>query len=169
MLIQQKLGNLNTYNINNKHIDWLYLHWYETNKRIQRKRTATGREIALQFLQENPALTQGDILFEDEDNIIAITILPCNSIVITPQNMFEMASICYEIGNKHLPLFYADDELLIPFEVPIFRLLTAQGFLVKQEDRQLLQPLTTTVTPHGSESLFSKIMKLTTTSSATTS
>jgi urease accessory protein len=89
--------------------------------------------------------------------------------VIAPQNMFEMASICYEIGNKHLPLFYADDELLIPFEVPIFRLLTAQGFLVKQEDRQLLQPLTTTVTPHGSESLFSKIMKLTTTSSATTS
>jgi urease accessory protein len=78
--------------------------------------------------------------------------------------MFEMASVCYEIGNKHLPLFYANDELLVPFEFPLFRLLSVQHYDVKQEERKLLQPLNTTVLPHGhgGSSLFSKIMKLTT-------
>ena len=162
MLIQQKIGNINTIQINHKTIDWLELHWFETNKRIQRKHTQSGQEIALNFLQENPNLTQGDILFEDEQSIIAVEVLPCECIVVAPKNMFEMASVCYEIGNKHLPLFFENDELLVPHEMPLYKLLIAQGYIVKQEQRKLLQPLKTTVAPHSStnDSLFSKIMKL---------
>ena len=161
MLIQHKIGNINTYPIPHKSIDWLALEWFETNKRIQRKRTASGRDISLKFMQENPALTQGDVLFEDETTIIAVEVLACSCIVISPKNMFEMASVCYEIGNKHLPLFFENDEVLVPFEMPLSRLLTAQGYLIKQEDRKLIQPLRTTVSPHGNETLFTKIMKLT--------
>jgi len=163
MIIHQKRGNLNLYPNQHKTIDWLSLHWFETNKRIQRKRTNAGKEIALKFLQENPSLTQGDILFEDEQTIIAVEVLACVALVIVPKNMFEMASVCYEIGNKHLPLFFDDNELLVPFEQPLYKLLTAQGYTVKQEQRKLLQPLNTTVAPHGGNgTLFSKIMKLTT-------
>ncbi|HKB44691.1 MAG TPA: urease accessory protein UreE [Chitinophagaceae bacterium] len=163
MFIQQKTGNINLAVINNRTIDWLALEWYESNKRIQRKRTQSGQELLLKFLNENPLLTEGDILYEDEQIIIAVTILPCEAIVLKPKNMFEMASACYEIGNKHLPLFFEDDEILVPFEMPLSRLLTAQGYEVKQEKRKLLQPLKTTVSPHthNNESLFSKIMKLT--------
>ena len=60
-----------------------------------------------------------------------------------------MASVCYEIGNKHLPLFYEDDELLLPYEAPLFQLLLAAGYDVKQGKRKLLDPLRTSVTPHG--------------------
>ena len=69
-----------------------------------------------------------------------------------------MATMCYEIGNKHLPLFYEADQLLVPFEMPLFRLLSVQGFEVQQVTRKLLQPLKTTVTPHNisiSDNLFS--------------
>lgn len=163
MLIQQKIGNIKDYSNNTKTIDWLKLQWFETNKRIQRKHTESGLEIAIKFLQENPNLNQGDILYEDEKSIIAIDILPCECIVVAPKNMFEMASVCYEIGNKHLPLFFDKEELLVPNEMPLYKLLITQGYIVKQEQRQLLQPLRTTVAPHGStnDSLFSKIMKLT--------
>jgi urease accessory protein len=162
MLIQAKKGNLQHINTNKK-IDWLNLHWYETQKRVQRKLTVSGQEIALKFLQENPALTEGDILFEDEKSIVAVHILPCPCIVISPKSMFEMASVCYEIGNKHLPIFYDQEEILVPFEAPLFNLLQAQGYAIKQEDRQLLHPLKTTVTPHGNteNSLFAKILKFT--------
>ncbi len=164
MLIQEKIGNTDAYNLRHKTIDWVLLHWYETNKRIQRKKTNAGKEISLKFLNDNPSLTQGDILFEDEQTIIAVEVLPCDCLVVMPKNMFEMASVCYEIGNKHLPLFFEKNELLVPFEQPLYKLLTAQGYVVKQEQRKLLQPFKTTVAPHGSESttLFSKIMKLTT-------
>ena len=161
MLIQQKLGNINNQSVN-KTIDWLQLEWHETRKRILRKQTTSGKEISIKFLNESPDLTEGDVLFEDEQIIIAVGILPCSCLVVAPKNMFEMASVCYEIGNKHLPLFYEDEQLLVPFENPLYKLLLAQGYTVKQENRKLLQPLKTTVAPHGtsSETLFSKIMKL---------
>ena len=161
MLIQHKIGNINSYPIHDKSIDWLALEWFETNKRIQRKRTASGKEVSLKFMLENPSLTQGDVLFENETSIIAVEVLACCCIVVSPKNMFEMASVCYEIGNKHLPLFFENEEVLVPFEMPLSRLLTAQGYSIKQENRKLIQPLRTTVSPHGNETLFTKIMKLT--------
>jgi urease accessory protein len=166
MLIQFKVGNLKSSGVNKEKIDWLELEWYETTKRILRKRTGTGKEVSLKFLNEKPLLTEGDILYEDEQTIIAVTILPCEVIAIKPKNMFEMASVCYEIGNKHLPLFYENDELLVPFEMPLFRLLELQGYDMKKEERKLLQPLKTTVSPHvqlDGGGLFSKIIKQTTT------
>ena len=60
----------------------------------------------MKFLKENQNLTQGDILYEDAETIIAVEIQPCDAIVIKPKNNFEIASICYEIGNKHLPYFF---------------------------------------------------------------
>jgi urease accessory protein len=161
MLIQSKIGNLSDYN-SYKAIDWLLLEWYETRKRILRKQTNSGKDVSIKFLNENPDLTEGDILYEDDKMIIAVSVLSCDCIVIKPTNMFEMASVCYEIGNKHLPLFYEDESLLVPFDAPLLRLLSAQGYDVKEERRKLLQPLKTTVSPHGdsNNSLFSKIMKL---------
>ena len=78
MIIQQKTGNINSAGINNRNIDWLALEWYETSKRILRKKTKSGKEVSLKFLDKNPALTEGDILYEDEQTIIAVTVLPCD-------------------------------------------------------------------------------------------
>jgi len=163
MLIQATIGNLLNYDTAGKTIDRLPLEWYEASKRILRKQTKAGKDISLKFLNDNPQHAEGDILFVDETSIIAITILPCDCIVVLPKNMFEMASVCYEIGNKHLPLFYEAESLLIPLDMPLLRLLSAQGYEVKEERRKLLQPLKTTVSPHGTAgngTLFSKIMKL---------
>lgn len=162
MLIQTKIGKLSNHN-NNKTIDWLAMQWHETRKRIFRKQTTSGQELSIKFLNENPELTEGDILFEDAESLIVVSVLPCDCIVIQPVNMFEMASVCYEIGNKHLPLFYQDESLLVPFNAPLMKLLSALGYKVKKEERKLLTPLKTTVAPHsdGTNSLFSKIMKLT--------
>jgi urease accessory protein len=165
MLIQQKTGNLNTRTINNRDIDWLPLEWYETSKRILRKQTRAGNHLALKFLDKDPRLTQGDILYEDDTTIIAVDILPCEVLVIRPASLFEMASVCYEIGNKHLPLFFEKEEVLAPFDMPLFRLLSSQGYAIKQDKRKLLYPLKTTVAPHthSNGSLFSKIMQMTNT------
>ena len=164
MLIQQKIGNLNSHPTN-KIIDWLTLEWFETNKRILHKKTRSGKEITVKFLKENQNLTQEDIIYEDAETIIAIDIHPCEAMVIKPKTMFEMAAVCYEIGNKHLPSFFQDNELLIAYEAPLFNFLLLAGYDVIKEKRKLINPLKTSVSSHahpGSESLFSKIMKLST-------
>jgi urease accessory protein len=165
MLIQTKLGNIESSAVGDRVIDWLPLEWYESNKRIQRRKTLSGKEVALKFLNDNPRLTQGDILFADDLSVIAVDIIPCDAIVIRPSAMYEMAAVCYEIGNKHLPVFYEADEIVTPLELPLLRLLQTGGYDVRQETRKLLHPLKTSVSPHphgnGGSSLFSKILQIT--------
>lgn len=164
MVVTKKIGHINSLQHQHKPVDWLHLEWYETAKRIMHQRTESGRDVVIKFMGESQQLTQGDILFEDLDTIIAVDILACNAIVIFPSTMYEMACVCYEIGNKHLPVFYKDDSVLVPFDMPLFKLLLAQGYKVKQGQRKLVQALKTTVAPHGSgnngETIFSKIMKI---------
>lgn len=141
---------------------WIDLEWFETNKRIQHKIARDGKSFRFKFLQENPNLKHREIIYQEHGKDYVIHILPCDCLVIKPKSNFETASICYEIGNKHIPLFYASDELLVPFEKPLFKQLTAMGFEVFQEKRALMNPLKTSVAPHGeSGTLFSKIMNLT--------
>ena len=165
MIVKEKIGNINASAQLTKAVDWLPLEWHETGKRIMHKKTNSGAGIVIKFLSEAQQLTQGDILFENDERIIAVEIIPCDVIIVEPATMHEMASVCYEIGNKHLPLFYENEALLIPFDLPLFKLLSAQGYKVRQGHKKLLQPLKTTVSPHGSvnnsETIFSRIMKLT--------
>ena len=166
MIIQEKIGHIASFPAGERVIDLLALEWFETGKRILRKRTAAGRDIALRFLRESPALTEGDILYAGEKELIVVSILPCPVIVINPSSAYQLASVCYEIGNKHLPLFIEEPVLLTPYEAPLFRQLQAQGYDVRKEDRPLLTSLRTTVAAHahtgGSDgSLFSKILNLT--------
>ncbi len=171
MQIKEKLGNLSTISAEGRAIDRLPLEWFECNKRILNKRTGSGREVVLKFLGEASLLEQDDVLYADEKTLIVVEVLPCEAIVLKPASLYQMAFACYEIGNKHLPLFYDQGELLIPFEAPIYRMLQATGFEPAVEKRRLRQPLRTTVLPHShpgnrKESLFSKILKLTTTTDA---
>jgi urease accessory protein len=170
MIISSKIGNLYNGFVSSKQMDPVYLEWHESNKRILHKKTVSGREIICRFLNESPQLIDGDVLFEEDDLIVVVKILLCDAIVINVSDKFQLASVCYEIGNKHLPLFYDNGELLVPFDAPLYSMLMAQGYLVGKEERKLMHPLKTSVTPHGESvsgnSLFSKIMKMTATSNA---
>ncbi len=145
-------------------LDHLPLEWYECNKRILHKQTRKGETVKMRFLKENPGLQHGDILFDDENVTIAVEILSCKVIVLTPTSILNAAAMCYEIGNKHLPLFYEQNELLVPYEAPLHRLLEASGYGANIAERKLLNPINTSVLPHahaGSGSLFNRILQLT--------
>jgi urease accessory protein len=164
MIVKEKIGNISNFQVGEKEIDYLHLDWFETGKRILHKKTTSGQEVVMKFLRENQLLGQGDILYADDTRLIVVAIRPCESLIISPRSRFELASLCYEIGNKHLPLFYQDEKLLVAFDAPLFRLLVSSGYDVIKEEAILENPLKTSVSPHsngGQDSLFSKIMKLT--------
>lgn len=168
MLIKEKVGNLNSFDIRHRSVDRLALEWYEVNKRILHKQTQSGREVVIKFMTEMQSLAEDDVLWYDDTSAIVVDIQPCEAICIRPASRKDIAAVCYEIGNKHLPLFYQDDELLVPFEAPLFKMLSAGGYQVKRERRKLLNQIRTTVAPHAKtenkQSMFSKIIQLTTSS-----
>jgi len=113
-----------------------------------RKSTRSGKELALKFLDSPPMFKQGDILYADEQSVIAVEILPCEVIVIHPASPQQLAAVCYEIGNRHLPLFFENGEVLTPCEEPLFRWMVAMGYAVRWEMRPLAGQLRTTVPAH---------------------
>lgn len=163
MIIKETMGNISSYATQGLKQDLLELEWFETTKRIQRKYSREGRELAIRFLREGQRLLQGDILLKDGDTLVVIDIKPCEAIVITPQTLLEMGTVCYEIGNKHMPLFIQEDKVMMPFEMPMFRWLEGSGYKPEKQVVRLLNVLKSNVEPHqhgNATSLFSKILSL---------
>lgn len=163
MIINETAGSIKQFDTANRTIDFLEIEWYEATKRIQRKKTKSGQEIAIKFLKEGQRLKQDDVLYADDHKLIVVDIIPCDAIVVKPNSLLEMGSVCYEIGNKHLPMFIQNDEVLLPFEEPIFKWLSASGYNTEKIFTRLTNIVNSTVQPHGhseSSSLFFKIMNI---------
>lgn len=163
MLVRESIGNVISYDLEGFEIDVLELEWYEMTKRIQRKVTKGGMEVAIKFLREGQRLTEGDIIYIDDKKAVVVRIIPTDAIVVAPKSMNEMGTLCYEIGNKHMPIFLQNNEILMPFEEPMFRWLVASGFNPIKEVRTLHNLLKSNVEVHGhgsgsSSSLFTKII-----------
>lgn len=163
MIINEIEGSLREFDITNRFVDYLEIEWFESTKRIQRKKSKNGQEVAIKFLKEGKRLKHEDVIYADDQKIIVVDIIPCDAIVVKPKSLLEMGSVCYEIGNKHLPMFIQNDEVLIPFEEPIFKWLSASGYDTEKVFTRLTNIVNSTVQPHGhseSSSLFFKIMNI---------
>lgn len=137
ILVQNILGNISSFNAEAKCIDEVNIEWYEVNKRILKKISSKGLEVGIKF--EKPRkLNEGDILFIDEKSVLVVSILPCEVISIVPAHMHDMGRICYEIGNKHIPLFFNEAEILVCYDEPLMKLLEKQGFKPKKAVGKLI-------------------------------
>lgn len=127
--------------LNSQTVDRINLQWFETDRRILRKTSAGGRDVAFRLLKEGQRLRHGDVVHLDGKLAICIEIEPSEVMVLSPQTLPEMARACYEIGNKHTPLFLDGDELLLPYDKPLFEWLTAAGFAPRRDQRRLSEQL----------------------------
>ena len=169
MIIKEILGNKSNMDLKNLEIDFLELEWFETSKRILSKTTNSGMQVSIKFLREGQHLSQDDVLFRNNKKAIIINIIKCDAIVVAPTSLLEMGTVCYEIGNKHAPIFIQENQVLIPYEEPLFKWLTASGYNPIKEKRQLKNMLRSTHTSHGhthghehnnDQPLFNKIINL---------
>ena len=140
-LIQTILGKSKTLDLTHHTIDTVHLQWFESTRRIMVKTSAAGREVAFKLFKEGQSLEHNDVVYLDDALAIVIEIEPCEVIVLSPATLPDMARVCYEIGNKHAPLFLDGDELLLPPDEPLFRWLVAAGFAPTKQVRRLSHAL----------------------------
>ena len=134
-IISEILGNLKSRDFVSKEVDFFDLEWFETTKKILRKDTRNGDDVAVRILKEKFRIKHLDIFFEDDSKVIVANVLPADAAVVKPATMREMGTICYEIGNQHIPIFIENDEIIIPFEDPIYNLLQKSGYSPLKEKR----------------------------------
>jgi urease accessory protein len=142
MRITEKIGNINFFTLNNRKMDYLMLEWYETNQSILHKQTVSGKELVIEFANDQQSLVEGDIIYEDDFNIIVIELMECDAIILRPKSMLEMGRICNEIGMQQLPLFYQSDEILVAFDESLFQSFSSAGYDLIRGKRKLVTPLT---------------------------
>lgn len=144
-VVETILGNLSelqkSKQITDQQIDYVHLQWFESDRNILRKTSQSGHEVAFRLLKEGVRLAHDDVVMLDDHTALVVAIEPSQAIVLSPKTLPEMARACYEIGNKHAPLFLEGDEILLPFDKPMFAWLAAAGFHPSQQLRRLSHAL----------------------------
>ena len=136
----------------NYEMDEVFLEWYELNKKVMRKTTRKGFEIGFRLFHGSEPLQDGDIIAANDNHIISICVSPCKCIEIHYYGVQELARLCYEIGNRHAPLFFSESDensLLIPFDVPTLDLLEKMRFQTVVREGLLIKPVISNISAHS--------------------
>lgn len=107
MIIEKILGNLHELSDHDGEYDGLHREYVvlpsaELVKRIQRVTTDHGKEIGIRLPAGSADLRDGDILHVEGTNMIVVSVLPTDVLVIAPQSIHEMGIVAHSLGNRHL-------------------------------------------------------------------
>ena len=144
MLVKEILGNISDYPMEGKETDRFFLEWYELDKKLLRRASESGEEVGIRM--DDSVLTrglyEGDILYMDENRALVVHTPKCLVIRVKVDKAHPhmTAKVCYEIGNRHAPLFYGDEEgtFITPFNEPMYQMLEKlHGVTVTKEIQRL--------------------------------
>ena len=116
MIFNQKKGNIRDIeNINNYHIEKIFINSDDTLKRILRVTSDHNDEYGI-ALDKNEELKDGDILLNDGKNLVVIKVKGEDVLVIKPDNITEMGIIAHSLGNRHLQAQFNDGKMIIQYD-----------------------------------------------------
>lgn len=129
MICTKILGNIDSFDPAGRRVETVDIEWSDANKKIHRCVTSSGEEIGIRM--DDTVLTrglyEGDVIYEDPERIIVVNTPPCQIIDIRIDNKYpaQIAKVCYEIGNRHAPLFRGEDnfQYIVPYDEPMLAML----------------------------------------------
>lgn len=125
MICEKILGKVKDEKFSGKKVDYVDIHWDEAFKKLHRKTSCCGVEIGIRLDDSvlMRGLNQDDVLAVEGDTVLAVNIPPCEVIIvrIDAHHSHMVAKVCYEIGNRHAPLFWGDEEgtFITPYNEPM--------------------------------------------------
>ncbi|ASF40649.1 urease accessory protein UreE [Halobacillus halophilus] len=139
MIIENIVGNVATLEKRAPHIEYVYLESEQLVKRIQRMKTDHGNELGIR-LSKNEELSDGDVLYMDEKNMVVISVKKDDVLVISPTTMKQMGDTAHQLGNRHLPAQFEGEDMIVQYDYLIEELLLDLGVPHKRENRKVPQP-----------------------------
>lgn len=113
MLCEQVLGKIEEMDAASRRVEYVDIEWHEAFKKIHRKVTDQGSDCGIRMDDSvlTKGLFQGDVIYMDEEVVVVVNTPPCEVIEVelTPGHEKCAAKVCYEIGNRHAPLFWGED------------------------------------------------------------
>lgn len=86
IVVSEVIRNAKNEDLSSKEVDFFDIEWFESTRKILRKDTHKGEEVALRILKENLRLKHHDVLWEEGNKMILINVLPADAVVVQPKN-----------------------------------------------------------------------------------
>jgi len=134
MLIEKIIGKRPD-DTGNKTVETISYEWFEANNKVLKKKSSGKTDIGLRLKEP---LFDGALLYEDENKIICLELLPCEVTKIQVSSAKEMGRICFELGNRHLPVSIGDTAISTPYDKPTFEYLQKLGFSCAKETEKFI-------------------------------
>ncbi|WEG14781.1 urease accessory protein UreE [Pullulanibacillus sp. KACC 23026] len=138
MIIEEVIGNIETLDKRALHIERVFLESDALLKRIQRVVTDHGKELGIR-LKDQAKLRDGDVLYLDERNMIVISVMEDDLLVIQPTSIQQMGEIAHQLGNRHLPAQFEGRDMLVQYDYLVEELLEQLAVPFKREKRKVKQ------------------------------
>ncbi|MBS5789620.1 urease accessory protein UreE [Fusobacterium sp.] len=122
MILDKILGNIKDMEDIHCHVERIYLESDELLKRVLRVTSDHGHEYGIS-LPKGSEMRDGDILFNDDHNMVVISVKEDDVIVITPRDINEMGEVAHNLGNKHLPVQIEDGKIIIQYDYLVEKFL----------------------------------------------
>lgn len=124
--------------------DVALLTWDERRKRTLRVTTSQGREVGIRLDEGGlrcglllGAGDPGEAAAGKREALLWIGAVPEPVLSVAATSPREFAFAAHFIGNRHIPVWIADDELLAPEDRVLEEALRAHGIRVRRESRLL--------------------------------
>ncbi|GGI99486.1 urease accessory protein UreE [Alicyclobacillus cellulosilyticus] len=139
MILEARVGHVSTHPLDGRTVERIRLSSHDLAKRLLRVTTDAGREVGIR-LPEGTELRDGDILWMDDRVAIVIDVLPEELLVVGPRSLREMGEVAHQLGNRHIPVQFADDLLLVQYDYLVERLLQELEVPYRRETRKVARP-----------------------------
>jgi urease accessory protein len=114
MLCEKILGKVSDEQFEGLRVDYVDIEWHEAFSRLHRKVSAEGEDVGIRMGNDilKDGLNQDDVLYADEEKVIAVNIPPCEAIraTVRKDHPRQIAKLCYEVGNTHTTMFRGEDD-----------------------------------------------------------
>ncbi|MBC1402252.1 urease accessory protein UreE [Listeria booriae] len=139
MIIEKVIGNIDDFTeqqLGTYHIERIYIENESLAKRMHLVETDHGREVRVRLAQ-GEHLHVGDILVQEDGNLVVVDVLSEDVLTIMPRSIHEMGEIAHALGNRHLPAQFVDETMIVQFDYLVENLLKEAGVPFKRENRYL--------------------------------
>lgn len=140
MIFNKICGNINDIsNIENYHVETIYIESDDCSKRILRVKSDHDREYGIS-LENGEKLTDGDILYNEENKIICVKVNSQDVLIIMPKSMNEMGFIAYTLGNRHIQAQFEDGKMIVQYDRLVEDELKNDSIDYTRENKKMIKP-----------------------------
>jgi urease accessory protein len=136
IIISKVIGHYQSGDASDRILDPVLMTHDQLLKPHQRVRSTGGRELGIS-LDEQEKLFNGAVLWQDDEVVVAVSLVEEDVLEIRPFGNEEWAKVAFNIGNMHHAAYLYPTYIRIPYDFIVARMLLQLGVPVDRKMAKL--------------------------------